>query len=128
METEKFHAYLDAIEADSQYYSVDVVYRPAKIFGTHRDAYSVTLEFLDSIYLKIGVVAGEPLGWINYLTLWNASRGDVETITLIDPMLEKICDRFDLLPLVKHIIEDTPKANFHQPMQSPMPLTRHISI
>lgn len=128
METKKFHAYLDAIEADSRYYSVDVAYKPAKTFGTPYDAYAVTVEFLDSIYLKIGVVTGEPLAWINYLTLWHASRGDVETITLIDPMLEKICDRFDLLPLVKHIIEDTPETNFHQPMQSPMPVQRHISI
>lgn len=128
METKKFHAYLDAIEADMQYYSIDVVYRPAKTFCTRRDAYAVTLEFSDSIFLKIGIVAGEPLAWINYLTLWNASRGDVKTITLIDPMLEKICDRFDLLPLVKHIIEDTPETSFYQPMQSPMPVQRHISI
>lgn len=128
METEKLHAYLDSIESDSRYYSLKIGYLAAEICGTPYDAYTVTLEFSDSLFLKIGVVDGHPLAWINYLTLWNEAHGGVETITLPNPMLHEICDRFDLLPLVKHIIENAHPRDFSQVLAPSLPLDRHISI
>ena len=128
METTRLHAYLDTIETDSTYYSVKIAYLAAETCGTPYDAYTVTLEFSDSIFLKIGVVDAHPLAWINYLTLWNASRHDVTCLTLVDPMLNEICDRLNLLPLVKRIIENAHPRDFYPSSAATAPLDRHISI
>lgn len=128
METTQLHAYLDAIEADNRYYSLKIGYLAAETCGTPYDAYTVTLEFSDSLFLKIGVVDGHPFAWINHLTLWNETHGGVETITLPNPMLHEIVDRFDLLPLVKHVIEDAHPRDFSQVLAPSLPLNRHISI
>lgn len=128
MDTQNLNGYLDTIEADSTYYSLKIAYLAAETCGTPYDAYTVTLEFSDSIFLKIGVVDAHPLAWINYLTLWNASCRDVASLTLVDPMLNEICDRFDLLPLVKRIIEDATPRDFCQVLAPSLPLDRHISI
>lgn len=128
MEPAQLHAYLDTIEADSTYYDVKITYLAAETCGTPYDAYHVTLEFSDSIYLKIGVVVGHPVVWINYLILWNESTHDVETVTLGNPMLDEICDRLNLFSLVKHIIENAHPRFFEQVLAPSLPLDRHISI
>ena len=128
METEKLYVYLDAIEADSTYYDLKIGYRPAKTCGTPHDSYQVTLEFSDSIFLTINVVDAHPLAWINYLVIWNASRHDVACLTLVNPMLNEICDRLDLLPLVKRIIENAHPRDFYPSSAATAPTDRHISI
>lgn len=128
METTQLHAYLDNIEADSTYYSMKIGYRPAKTYGTPHDSYQVTLEFSDSIFLKINVVDAHPLAWINYLDLWNEREHTVENFSWGHPMLHEIVDRFDLLPLVKHIIEDAHPRDFWPTSAATAPTDRHISI